>query len=257
MNYFGDKIIKPFCISQNYRRICEIGSRYGKNTDKLLTVPGLTISIVDPCIESDLMEKYRQDPRIKIYADLSLNVLPSLDEPFDAILIDGDHNWYTVYHELKVIEERSLLCENGTIFLHDVIWPYARRDMYYDPDAIPAEFRHPYARAGIKKNISKLVGGGGLNDHLLNAEHEGGPRNGILTAIEDFLSSAANQYSFLKVEVECGLGVITKNQDLDTEVLQREWTASARQGEFGFALRRAIVEYLAWPIRRIKRGLSG
>ncbi len=42
--------------------------------------------------------------RYYFHEALSLDVLPSL-EPMDAALIDGDHNWYTVYHELKLLAE--------------------------------------------------------------------------------------------------------------------------------------------------------
>jgi hypothetical protein len=80
---------------------------------------------------------------------LSLDELVRQTTPFDCILIDGDHNWYTVYHELKMIEQKHLLSPGGAILLHDVIWPYARRDMYYQPEKIPAEFRHPHAKRGI------------------------------------------------------------------------------------------------------------
>ena len=34
------------------------------------------------------------------------------------------------------------------LILHDVLWPYGRRDLYYAPDQIPEEFRQPYAQAG-------------------------------------------------------------------------------------------------------------
>ena len=32
--------------------------------------------------------------------------------------------------------------------MHDVGWPYGRRDLYYAPEQIPEEFRQPYRRAG-------------------------------------------------------------------------------------------------------------
>ena len=36
----------------------------------------------------------------------SLEMIPTLDR-CGAVLIDGDHNWYTVYHELLAIEQRA------------------------------------------------------------------------------------------------------------------------------------------------------
>ena len=72
--------------------------------------------------------------------------------------------------------------------MHDVGWPYGRRDLYYEPEQIPAEFRQPYDQRGMGRARKKLLpkGGGGLNPWMNNAETEGGPRNGVMTALDDF-----------------------------------------------------------------------
>ena len=93
---------------------------------------------------------------------ISLKVLPELHDAFDCILIDGDHNWYTVYHELKVISDRDLLKRGGMVFFHDVEWPYGRRDMYYQPETIPQEHRHNCAQKGIMWGQSELSEHGGF-----------------------------------------------------------------------------------------------
>ena len=36
------------------------------------------------------------------------------------------------------------------LILHDVCWPYGRRDLYYVPERIPEEFRQPYAQRGMR-----------------------------------------------------------------------------------------------------------
>ena len=94
----------------------------------------------------------------------------------DAALIDGDHNWYTVYHELRLLAEGAK--RNGTplpvLILHDVLWPYGRRDLYYAPDQIPEEFRQPYAQQGMRPGSRKLLERGGPQpDH---AQRAGGRR---------------------------------------------------------------------------------
>ena len=33
------------------------------------------------------------------------------------------------------------------LVLHDVGWPYGRRDLYYDPDDIPASTASPWRKA--------------------------------------------------------------------------------------------------------------
>ena len=72
------------------------------------------------------------------------------------------------------------------LILHDIGWPLARRDAYYAPERIPAEHRQPLAH-----NTFLLPDEPGTADEGMPfacvAAREGGPRNGILTAVEDFL----------------------------------------------------------------------
>ena len=63
------------------------------------------------------------------------------------MIIDGDHNYFTVREELRLIGERAPGAELPLLLFHDVGWPHARRDDYHDADAIPAEHRHPVAGA--------------------------------------------------------------------------------------------------------------
>ena len=104
-----------------------------------------------------------------------------------------------MYHELHAIQQRAaeLKLAFPLIFLHDIDWPYGRRDLYYDPSTIPAEFRHRYAKKGIAPGRSELLDSGGFNLHLDNATHEGGPRNGVLTAIEDFRGDCGQETAFI------------------------------------------------------------
>lgn len=173
-------------------------------TDKLIGFDSL--DVIDPCVEVDLTEKYRQLKNVSIHKGLSLEVLPSLVEPYDCFLIDGDHNWFTVYNELKLIHEKGLLNQGGTIFLHDVCFPYGRRDMYYQPERIPAAFLQPHAKKGMIEGRRELVEGG-QNGEYFNALFEGGARNGVLTAIEDFIKEHGG-YLFCYLREEYGLGVM-------------------------------------------------
>ncbi len=63
------------------------------------------LHVIDPVPDFDPDEHDRMFPgRYVFHRDLSLNVLPDLP-PMDAALIDGDHNWYTVYNECKALAE--------------------------------------------------------------------------------------------------------------------------------------------------------
>jgi hypothetical protein len=107
-----------------------------------VSAPDVEVTVVDPCLDCNLAEKFAENSHVAVRKGISLEVLPKLAGTYDCILIDGDHNWYTVYHELKTIAERDLLRPGGIVFFHDIEWPWGRRDLYYQPDLIPPEYRH-------------------------------------------------------------------------------------------------------------------
>ena len=213
MRTFVRHYIAPMARMCRWKSVCEIGARTGTSTNYLVKLPLDNHTIIDPCLDEDLQAKYAGDPRVHVIRSNSLDALAANggilpDNPFDCILIDGDHNWYTVFNELRLIHERGLLRPGGYIFLHDVDWPYGRRDLYYQPDTIPTEFRHGFAQKGVIRGQSALAEVGGLNSQLMNALQEGGPKNGVLTAIEDFLARHPNGYRFFRIRYQWGLGVI-------------------------------------------------
>jgi hypothetical protein len=228
MIYFADRVIKPYLSEAGYRRICEVGASFGENTRKLLEVEAVSLVVVDPCLDTDLTRL--QGGRVSVRRGLSLDELAAMDGPFDCMLLDGDHNWYTVYNELRLIDERALLRPGGTVFLHDVGWPYGRRDMYYQPETIPPEFVQPHAARGIVAGRSELSDTGGINAERLNAAHEGGPRNGVLTAVEDFLRERPGKYRFLVVPEEHGLGVLHRRGSLRDALPWLRLYAARKQG---------------------------
>jgi hypothetical protein len=150
----------------------------------------------------------RFDREYTYHARKSLEVLPQL-QPAELILLDGDHNWATVLNELREI---YLLASKSrqpppVVLFHDVAWPYARRDMYYSPSDIDVADRQPYAYRGILPGQSELTDEG-LNGHLANAQHEGGPHNGVLTGVEDFRKSCGVETSLYCLPFFNGLGIL-------------------------------------------------
>jgi hypothetical protein len=123
-------------------------------------------------------------------------------------LVDGDHNHWTVLHELRAIfPEES---PPPVAILHDVGWPCARRDQYYAPDALPPEAVHPYDyRKGRVPGLAELVDGGSFGGagEFAVALEEGGPRNGVLTAVEDFLAEREGLV-YVHVPAVFGLGIV-------------------------------------------------
>ena len=213
MQHFAKSFVVPFLAKWRPTRVCEIGASLGGATELLASVPSIALTVIDPCLDCDLNDKFANNPHVTIKKGISLEVLPDLRDAFDCILIDGDHNWYTVYHELKVISGGNLLKQRGVVFFHDVEWPYGRRDMYYQPEMIPEEHRHSCAKKGIVRGQSELSDRNGINSVVWNATHEGGTHNGVLAAIEDFLREHEDEYKFLRVREEFGLGIMYRRKN--------------------------------------------
>ena len=221
MILFWDEITGPLCAALNPRVIVEIGAEYGAQTRRVLEYARAnqaTAHIVDPFPQFDVDGWKREfGETFQFHRCLSLEVLPSLDN-LELVLIDGDHNWYTVYHELKAIAASCRRCgvRFPVVLLHDICWPYARRDLYYDPQAVPAEFRQPYQRKGMKPGQSELAEKGGYNSDLCNAISEGGPKNGVLTAVEDFLAETGGSMEFVKIPAFHGAGLLFPKELMDS-----------------------------------------
>jgi cephalosporin hydroxylase len=213
-----DAAIAPVLRAAGAQRVLEIGAFRGETTKLTLDFlePDAELHVVDPTPSFDPAEPQQRFPgRYHFHPDLSLRVLPELP-PMDVALIDGDHNWYTVHSELQMLAR--VCAAAGTILpiliMHDVGWPYGRRDLYYAPDQIPDEFRQPYRRAGMKPGTRELVETGGINPTMCNAELEGGPRNGVMTALEDFLAEYGRPVRKVIVPVFFGLAIVVDEDRL-------------------------------------------
>lgn len=210
--FFSD-VIAPLFERLKPRTIVEVGSESGKTTARLLAWARdneAVVQAVDPAPGFDVEAWQREHGERFVFHRLpSLVALGAIDAP-DAVLIDGDHNYYTVSAELSVIEARA--AEIGVsmplVLLHDVGWPYGRRDLYYDPKSIPPEHRHPFAQKGIDPTKKRLVESGGINGHLFNAVEEGGPRNGVLTAVEDYLKQTSRGFVVARIPAAWGLAIL-------------------------------------------------
>jgi hypothetical protein len=227
MRPFWRNVIRPFLMAFDAPVIVEVGAAAGKMTTLLLEFAASrrgTVHIIDPApqFDADLFAE-RFGSCMELHKACSHSVLDDLP-PADAVLIDGDHNWYTVYGELQRLEAtvHREAANLPLILLHDVAWPYGRRDMYYSPDRIPEQWRQPWARRGIAFGEIELLDDGGMNRGLANALKEGGPRNGVLTAVEDFIAESELPLEFQKIPGFGGLGLLASRELLDSLSLVRD-----------------------------------
>jgi GT2 family glycosyltransferase/glycosyltransferase involved in cell wall biosynthesis len=259
MYRFWPYITKPILDILKPHVVMEIGAADGQNTRHLLEFcqqNNAVLHSVDPApdfLVADWQAEFGD--HFVFHKELSLSAIPNI-KSVDVVLIDGDHNWYTVYNELMEIKK---VCEQEnrpfpfTMF-HDIGWPYARRDLYYDPDTIPEEYRKPYSKKGIVPDSVELVEEGGINANLYNADTEFLPQSGVLTAIEDFLKDNP-QLDFMEIPGFHSFGLLYerttrgKNSELDAflrnlpaQLVANGFLAAVEAGRINLAVLRTNAE---------------
>jgi hypothetical protein len=190
--------------------VIEVGALDGDLTRLLLIwaqASGAEIVAVDPLPHADLETLVRDEDAVQLVREPSLEALTHVPLA-DTIILDGDHNYYTVAEELRIIAERAAAEQRPLplLLLHDVGWPHGRRDDYYVPEQIPAEHRQPIAREGCLHPDEPGTRPGALPYHN-PAAREGGARNGVLTALEDFVAGR-EELALAIVPTFFGMGVV-------------------------------------------------
>jgi len=114
---------------------------------------------------------------IKIFEENSLKILPALfeaGEKFDVILIDGDHNYYTVCQELSYLNLISK--ENSLVIVDDYHGRWAERDLWYSE-------RDGYERSDATQKVNT-------------------DKQGVKTAVDEFLSKEKEWELFCPIKGE-------------------------------------------------------
>lgn len=210
-------LIMPCLEESGARDIAEIGSEFGGMSKALAQhaqAKGGSLTCIDPEPATGFADWAAKEPQVTHIGLPSLEALKSA-QAADAWFVDGDHNYYTVFHELSAIDRiqrdagRPLLA-----FLHDVSWPCARRDFYYAPQRVPPGWLHPHSfDHGVRLDDNQVHEGRGLRGMgaFAVALEAGGPRNGVLTAVEDFTKKADTDERplfYVHVPAVLGLGII-------------------------------------------------
>lgn len=210
-------LILPCLEIAEAKSVCEIGAEFGGMSKRLADYcarQGGRLTSIDPHPKPEFLTWVQEHSAVDHLASTSLEALPGLSG-IDAFVVDGDHNYYTVLNELRLIE--SLCRAEGRpmlVFLHDVGWPCDRRDLYYSPDSIPEAHRHPYHwDAGITLDDSghRMHRGFRGCGNWAPALHAGGPKNGVLTAIDDFtddMRAEGRLMAYANLPAVFGLGVL-------------------------------------------------
>ena len=201
------EIMLPCLDAAGARSVVEVGAYAGDLTGVLVdwaAASGARVWAIDPSPQEPLVRLAEERPELELVREPSLAALPHVPAA-DAVVIDGDHNHYTVSEELRLIEA-SHGGDLPLLLFHDVCWPHGRRDDYYAAERIPAEHRQPIAEGGGLFPGEPGIRPAGL-PYRGAAAREGGARNGVLTAVEDFLAERSGLRLAI-VPAFFGLGVV-------------------------------------------------
>jgi hypothetical protein len=205
------EVMVPCIELAEARSVIEIGAYNGDLTRLLADWAARSdarVVAVDPAPKPGLVQLEAERAEVELVRETSLEALRHV-EPADVVIVDGDHNYWTVSEELRLIADRAAGAHLPLLMFHDVGWPHAFRDDYFDAGLIPEEHRHPVA--GPDESRGLYPGDPGLRPGGLpyprSAATEGGPRNGVRTAVEDFLEGRAG-LRFVRVPAFFGFGIV-------------------------------------------------
>ena len=255
MHRFFEHVTMPICeelaaSKSDGSKLCviEVGIDRLDSTLKFFERFGEEIHMVliDPSPAVDVLATMGEFKSYVYYNDLSINVLGQAVKSADIVLLDGDHNYFTVLSELELIKNFDHF---PIVLLHDVAWPYGRRDFYYNPGNIPDKHKHSYTLEGLNPITNKTQQFGAINQGLCNSIEVNKPKMGVLTAVEDFMKSMKG-FKFKMLPIWNGLGVIYDTSryrdeifdifDMSPRKMQLFKEVEQHRLELDFALKAAI-----------------
>jgi hypothetical protein len=196
--------------------IVEVGSEAGATSPvlaDLAAVRGGRLFVIEPYPSELLRVLAATRDNVEVIEGLSPQALRSVPRG-GLYVLDGDHNYGVVMGELEEIFGSPGPLES-LAFMHDVGWPCGRRDTYYAPDLLPEDVVHPHSfdRGALLDEAELAPVGQGFRSEgqYALAVHEGGARNGVLTAVEDFLAPRPD-LTLLTSPLVFGVGLLGSNE---------------------------------------------
>ena len=204
--------------SRQIDTVIEVGVESGIASGLHLELGASAVYAVDPCPDDDVRARFATKDGLHLVEESSPRALEQVPIG-DLYVVDGDHNYSVVHREISWILAHA---PNAVVVTHDVLWPWARRHLYYEPSPLGTEDRHNPTDDGPtvwhdEVTPAGFVGGGAFT----SASDAGGEHNGVLTAIEDALSSTDDDWQFAIVPAIFGLGVLFRAPDTQSDIMSK------------------------------------
>ncbi|HKO37305.1 MAG TPA: hypothetical protein VJU14_02945 [Solirubrobacterales bacterium] len=211
-------VVAPLIEAARPGVIAEVGAGSGRLTRRVLEAAGAEEALVHaidpaPRIDPDLREA--EAGRLLVHAKRATSVLGSIG-PVDLALLDGDPNWHSVRSEMRLLTRTARRAERAAplIVVHNIHWPFGRRDGYYDPEAIPPSLRREHTDLGLVPGRREPAEEG-LRLVPASAIREFEPRSGVLTAVEDFVADSDLDWTLVEAPGFHGAAVLAEARLLE------------------------------------------
>ena len=220
MVVFWDSLIAASVAATRPRSTLLVGGADGELVKRLIDATADwegVVHVADPAPSFDIAALRRHaGNRILVHRARGTEVGGLLPVP-DLLLLDTDPNWYTTHSLLQAAANQAATLQSRfpVTLLSNTGWPHARRDGYLDPASIPEPFRHPHERAGVRPNERALCASRGLFADRFHAVGENEPRNGVMTALEDFLVGHAAHLGVASLPFLHGISLIYPREGAD------------------------------------------
>ncbi|MDA3625658.1 class I SAM-dependent methyltransferase [Saccharopolyspora sp. WRP15-2] len=210
------EILEHLFTHRHISTVVEVGVESGQVSSLYAELGAVAVHCVEPDPTPELRAAIADNDALHLAQRPSPAVLAELPIA-DLYVLDGDHNYATVRAELDWITANA---PDAVVVLHDLLWPCARRDMYYEPSNLDPADRHPATTDGPTVGHDGLTPSGFIGRGAFTwATHAGGERNGVLTAVEDALAAAPDWHLEL-IPAVFGLGIMLRpTAEHDTDLL--------------------------------------
>jgi hypothetical protein len=207
--------------------VVEIGVETGQVSGIYTQLGASRVYCVDPFPSDELRASLAANDKLELVEKFSPAVLAELPVA-DLYVIDGDHNYATVRGEVDWILANA---PDAVVVFHDLMWPCARRDFYYQPTALGPADVHPDSTDGPTVWHDDLTPAGLIGAGAFTVAREaGGERNGVLTAVEDAMAAAADPSWHLEIiPAVLGVGVLMRRTDDTAKLIELvQWYSGSR-----------------------------